>query len=130
MKAIQLSRFSGLLLVAGLFSLSSCHPDDPTPPGITDFCADINSATSWTNTRAGVDHRVTCLITVNSDMVIEEGTEIEFAEGAGIIVADAGSLKVNGTAANNVTMRGLTGATGEWNGLWFQSMDDNNELNY
>ena len=52
------------------------------------------------------------------------------AEGAGIIVADAGSLKVNGTAANNVTMRGLTGATGEWNGLWFQSMDDNNELNY
>jgi hypothetical protein len=62
-------------------------------------------------------------------MVIQEGTEIEFAEGAGIIIGTAGSLKVNGTAASMVIMRGV-GGTAAWKGLWFQSMDDNNELKY
>lgn len=128
MNKIDLKASIGALAIAGLFSLSSCHPD-PVEPGLADFCDDINAGTTWANNREGVDYRVTCVITVNNDMVIQEGTEIEFGDGAGIIVGNTGSLKVAGTDANRVIMRGLNG-TGEWKGLWFQSADDNNELKY
>lgn len=124
----------GVLAIAGLFTLSSCDPDEtptPTPvPGLTDFCDDIDGATTWTNNRDGADYRVSCIITVTSEMIIDEGTEIEFKDGAGIIVEPGGSLKVRGTSGNMVSMHGITNAVGSWKGLWILSNSNNNELNY
>lgn len=123
----------GALAIAGLFTLSSCDPDETTPtptPGLTDFCDDIDGATTWNNNRDGVDYRVSCVITVTSEMIIDEGTEIEFKDGAGIVVEPGGSLKVRGTSGNMVSMHGITNPIGSWKGLWIKSNSNNNELNY
>ena len=119
----------GALAIAGLFSLSSCHPDPDPVVALTDYCGDVSVPTTWTNNREGVDYRVGCTFTISSDMVIEEGTEIEFKNGTGIIVGTGGSLMVKGTASNMVTLHGMSGG-GSWLGLWFQSNSVNNELTY
>jgi hypothetical protein len=131
MNRITLKASFGALAIAGLFNLSSCSPDpDPVVPGLTDYCGDVSGPTTWSNSRTGVDYRVSCIITVTSEMVIEEGTEIEFKDGAGIIIEDGGSLKVNGSATGVVMMHGSTSSTGVWKGLWFKSNSNNNELKH
>jgi hypothetical protein len=124
-----------LLLLVSILNLSSCRrPDDDPDPDpstvLTDFCGNITTATTWTNNRTGVDYRVSCIIYVSADLVIEEGTEIEFKDGAGIVVEDGGSLRANGTAANKVQMHGATAGSGTWKGLWFQSASNNNILEH
>lgn len=122
----------GALAIAGLFSFSSCTPDpvEPPTPTVIDYCGDVNAATTWTNRNEGLDYRVTCDFTINADMVIEEGTEIEFANGKGVIVSHDGSLWVKGTADKMVTIHGTGMAAGSWKGIWFQSNDDKNTLDY
>lgn len=122
----------GALAIAGLFSFSSCTPDpvDPPAPIVIDYCGDVNAPTTWTNRNEGLDYRVTCDFTINADMVIEEGTEIEFVNGKGVIVGNDGSLWVKGTNEKRVNIHGTAMAQGSWKGIWFQSNDDKNKLEF
>lgn len=125
-----LLKTGALLLAALMLLVASCRPDRTPSPTEIDLCGDVNSASTWSNRYDGVDYRVTCVITVNADLVIAEGTEIEFTDGAGIVVENEGSLKVSGSPSAPVVLRSSNGLPGGWKGLWFKSMDDNNELRH
>lgn len=68
---------------------------------------------------------------VEAALTIEHGVTIHFPQDQGMIVDTAGSLTVNGTAADPVLLRGDNEvATGYWQGLRIESNSSANKLTY
>jgi len=67
-----------------------------------------------------------------SNLTIEAGSEIVFGSGAGIATVSSQEtfLKVNGTEANHVIMRGEVATAGAWLGLYIPTSNAQNEFNY
>ncbi|MEM1259106.1 MAG: IPT/TIG domain-containing protein [Bacteroidota bacterium] len=75
---------------------------------------------------------------INNDVTIEEGTTMEFTNGAGLRLGEqssdcataTGSLNAAGTLENPITFQGVTEGRGTWLGLGFNSSSPNNKLMY
>lgn len=118
------------ILIMTVF-ISACHHDDTTtitPQSIS--CNDVNTDVVWADRGDGVDYTVDCVITTYAKITIEPGVVIKFSNNAGIIVASGGSLKAIGTLDKPIVLEGDVDANGVWKGLYFQSNNVENELNY
>ncbi|MFH1468088.1 MAG: MopE-related protein [Pseudomonadota bacterium] len=105
--------------------------DDGCP---AEHCGTISADETW----ATGAHLVTCDVYVHGTaapvLTIEDGAEIAFAAGAGIIVGNGGhgALDVQGTAGLGVTFTSAQAspAPGDWDGLQFSTYDDGSVLEY
>lgn len=93
----------------------------------------IETGVSWIDCQVPylVGERV-YISTAAGMLTIQEGTTIKFKSGAGIgtDAYEQAALKINGTAANRVTLTGEAGTPGSWSGICFQSTNANNEIKY
>lgn len=121
-----------LLLATIAIDLQSCRRDEPEPidPDVPTLCGDVSTATTWGNNRPGVDYIVTCQIGVNAALTIAPGTEIAFQNDAGLVIENGGSLKMIGTGAEPITLRGTSEAAGAWKGMFILSDNVENEISY
>jgi hypothetical protein len=113
--AVRWPYIVGLLCVIfafGLFVPASRAARAPIVSGIT-IDADITSDTTWS--RANSPYLVTVPISVTNTatLTIEPGVEVQFAEGAGLLIA--GGLNSQGTHAQQVRMVAVSRAL--WQGL-------------
>jgi len=67
----------------------------------------------------GIPYKFTGLIKFNKPLTILSGVKIYFTRTAGMIVS--GNLSINGSASKPVTIDGLTGTSGSWNGIYVKS---------
>ncbi|MEL7222910.1 MAG: hypothetical protein AAGJ93_16430, partial [Bacteroidota bacterium] len=136
MKYLQFFFFS-TLFSASLF-WSACEEDPLIEPPIetaptTLACDFFSSGTAQTLTNdpnKPVDYIVNCVMDLEVAVDIEPGTVVEFAAGAGWYVRPSGSLKAVGTAANPITLNGMTATAGYWKGILFDSDNPNNRLEF
>lgn len=116
-----------VLTVAALTVLSACGgpagPDGGGPPPSGE-CAvtiteDITIPTLLTNRGAGCDYLVAGDLRVTSSLLIDPGTEIQFAQDTRWRIEDTGSINAVGTQDDQITLRGAVNTTGFWYGLCF-----------
>ncbi|MEY2409869.1 MAG: hypothetical protein QOF48_2539 [Verrucomicrobiota bacterium] len=81
----------------------------------------VSSDTTWT--AAGGPYYVTASLTIPSGvtLVIEPGTTVYFAAGAGLTVTGTGRLLAEGTATQRIRFTRLPGAAGTWANLYFNA---------
>lgn len=72
----------------------------------------------------------------NKTLTIEAGARIHFHDNSGLIVDEAGTLKVNGTLSEKVTFEGdrlesfFEKVPGQWGTIWMRAGSRDNELNH
>ncbi|MCW5909345.1 MAG: hypothetical protein KIS94_15875 [Chitinophagales bacterium] len=120
--------------------LQSCKKEpilsDIAPYGKDQSQAQIVSFTSVNNNLtledrvSGVDYIITQNIEVNALLTIQPGVTIMFADGAGIIVNEQGSLLAEGTAAKQIRFTSKSGKRGAWKGITILSNSSKNVLSY
>ena len=67
----------------------------------------------------GVPYKFTGLVKFNKSLTILPDVELYFTRTAGMIIT--GNLNINGSASKPVTINGLTGTAGSWNGMYVKS---------
>ena len=83
------------------------------------IASDITIPTRLTNRADGCDYRVEGSVRVTGALVIDAGTEIQFAQDSRLQIADTGSMHAVGTEEQRITLRGAVNTTGYWYGLCF-----------
>ena len=58
---------------------------------------------------------------INTDVIVQPGTDFRFAAGAKMIVWSGASLNCVGTASNRITFEGNSATPGSWEGIRFNS---------
>ena len=98
--------------------------------GVSSSRSDIEEDVVWQ--RAPLPYFVDVDIRVEESLTIESGNEIIFASGTGIDVPSntGGFLKIDGTDANHVIMRGEVAVAGAWLGLDIKTNNPQNIFNY
>ena len=88
----------------------------------------INTETVLKNGIAAVDYKIAanCVVDITAALTIEPGVVIEFEENAGLGVYDQGSIKVIGTEASPITLKGAEDVTGYWRGIHIETNSFNN----
>lgn len=81
--------------------------------------ADITIPTRLANLGSGCDYLVAEYLNVTSELVIEAGTEVQFAQDSGWQFSQGGSLQAVGTEDQRIALRGVVNTTGYWYGLCF-----------
>ncbi len=91
--------------------------------------ANIAQPTKWSklNVPYLIEGKV---LDVTDAFTLEAGTEIVFQENGGIGVYDQGSLAVQGTASEPVSMKGFSPIPGFWRGIHMETTSIENSLNY
>lgn len=67
----------------------------------------------------GIPYKFTGLVKFNKPLTILPGVELYFTRTAGMIVT--GNLNINGSASKPVSIDGLTGTPGSWNGIYVKN---------
>jgi len=135
MKTTKLFLIAFLGLALGI---TSCNKDDDNTqePDVEPITLDCNSFKS-NNTNAitllqnrgnGVDYIITCKISVEVDLIIEPGVNIEFTTGAGMEIQSSGSINAVGTSADRITFSGVNKVKGSWLGILNRSDDVKNRF--
>ena len=90
----------------------------------------LTVTSSWEN--APIPYFIDFNLELYSSLTIEAGSEIIFGSGAGLAAVSSQEtfLKVNGTEANHVIMRGQVATSGAWLGLYIPTSNAQNEFNY
>ena len=76
------------------------------------------------------------LVEPGQTLVLNAGTRLHFAPNSGLIVADGGSLQINGTFENRVIFEGMRmdasyrNITGQWDRIWLMSGSVDNRVNW
>ncbi len=70
-------------------------------------------------TNFGIPYKFTGLLKFNKPLTILPGVEIYFTRTAGMIVT--GDLNINGSSSKPVTIDGLAGTPGSWNGIYVKN---------
>ena len=102
-------------------------PEDDDPVTVdcdaaTSLSDDITSAT----TLSLACYLVTTNVTVSAALTLPPGAVLEFETNSGLRVADGGSLRAAGTAANPIILRSRSGDSNDWRGVGiFTSSADN-----
>lgn len=120
-----------------LLTITSCEEDEvepptpaPTPaPAATVLPCDFfeTDRILVNDTTKDVDYIIDCFIYANgsTEITIEEGVTIEFAEDAGIFMDDNSRLIAEGTAEAPITFSGTDKTKGSWRGIFIDSYGDN-----
>ncbi len=92
------------------------------------YSAEFQTPSVWKN--INVPYRVTTLygtqVNARGELTIEPGVIIEMAAGTSFNIRDTGGLKMVGTAALPIIIRGVNDVPGAWNGI---KMDGTNSMN-
>lgn len=104
----------------------------PSAETVTLDCRGVLETTTWFNGPAAVDYIVPngCVIDITEALTIEAGTVIQMGENSGIGVYDNGSIKMIGTAAAPIIIRGADAAAGYWRGIHIETVSVNNVMEY
>lgn len=78
----------------------------------------------------GVDYIVTHNIVITGNVTINPGVTIQFAEGAGFLVEEQGSIIAKGAVSNEIYFNAQNGKRGGWLGITFLSNSPRNVLSY
>jgi hypothetical protein len=120
-RAIGSAGTSGYTNVASLTTPVAC-------PAATAVSQDISVPTTWNAGVAGCVHfHVTGTINVTAHLTISPGTVVSFAAGAGMIVANPGSLSAFGSPTASIHFTGDQPVRGYWKGITFTA--NNNAAN-
>lgn len=143
MKMIKI-KFKTILFVfvAGM-ALAACKKDDPIEPDPQEnngpTILNCNSFQQnnpdailiLTNRSAGVDYIIVdCVASVEVDLVIEPGVEIEFSDGTGLHVRQQGSINALGSESEPIVFTGVTKEQGSWKGIITSSQKVKNRFEY
>ncbi len=92
---------------------------------------DISDDFVFENSKATIDYVIDCELEIKdgANVTVEPGTVIAFKAGAGILLSD-GSFKAVGTETDSIYMIGRQNVRGFWLGLFFNTNNPNNELEY
>ncbi len=63
-------------------------------------------------------------------LTIQAGADLQFAANTGIGVYGSAYLRMEGSSSQNVSLRGMTNTAGSWKGVYFESNNTQNSLNY
>lgn len=66
----------------------------------------------------------------NGGLTIAAGADIEFSANCGIGAYGTSYLRFEGNSTQNVSLRGLTNTAGSWLGVYFETNNTQNSLNY
>jgi hypothetical protein len=75
-------------------------------------------------------HRVTTNITVSAALTLLPGTVLQFETSSGLRVADGGSLRAEGTAANPIRLTSASGDPNDWRGVGIFTSSSNNVFDH
>jgi hypothetical protein len=84
----------------------------------------------WKNFEDNTSFRALGDLTINSGLLISEGTTIRFASDVGLEVSGDGYLIARGTETEKVTFTGLVEEAGFWKGIVIFNNNINNELDH
>lgn len=145
MKTIQIKFKTLLILLVLGFSLTNCSKEDDGPdnpdPQVSNEPIILNcNSFQQNNTDAilllenrndGVDYIIVdCVASVEVDLIIEPGVEIEFSDGTGLVVRQEGSIKAVGTESEPITFTAVTKTKGAWVGIISSSQKVKNRFDY
>ncbi len=92
---------------------------------------DINDPTTWTAGDAGcVHYHVTGVLNVRGRLTISPGTVVSFSAGAGLTVANGGSIGAFGSPTAGIRLTGDQPVRGYWKGITFLANNVANDLSY
>lgn len=78
-----------------------------------------------------ISYTVANEIDIEATLTVEPGTVIEFENGTGFEIREAGALNAEGTEDEQIIFTGTDGQPGWWNGLFFRDSENlNNVLDY
>ena len=89
---------------------------------------------TWTNDKPHVIYGY-AIVDSGETLSIEQGTNVHIHPGSGIIVLSSGTLKINGTTINPVTIQGdrlgmdYQDVPGQWDRIWFSNLTHSNLVN-
>jgi hypothetical protein len=81
-------------------------------------------------------HIIYGYLLVQNELILPAGIRLHFAPNAGLIVAEGGSLKVEGSFENEVIFEGMRidanyrNSTAQWDRIWFLSGSVDNSINW
>lgn len=137
MKTTKLFLIAFLGLALGI---TSCNKDDDNTqePDVEPITLDCNSfksnnpnaITLLENRGNGVDYIITCKISVEVDLIIEPGVNIEFTTGAGMEITTTGSVNAVGSSSDRITFSGVSKVKGSWLGILNRSNDVKNRFEH
>ncbi|SMG50765.1 hypothetical protein SAMN05661096_03732 [Marivirga sericea] len=84
----------------------------------------------WKNFEDNTSFRALGNLTVNSGLLISEGTTISFASDVGLEVSGDGYLIAKGTETEKITFTGVIEEAGFWKGIVIYNNNINNELDH
>ena len=123
-RAVGAAGTSGYSNVASLTTPTGC-------PAATAVAQDINDPTTWSAGPAGcVHYHVTGVLNVRGRLTIQQGTVVSFAAGAGLTVANGGSIGAFGTPTAGIRITGDQAVRGYWKGITFLANNVANDLSY
>jgi len=76
----------------------------------------------------GVDYIFQSSVDVNAALVLEPGVTVMFADGAGLIIKEEGTITAIGTTANPIYLTSKSGKRGAWKGITVLSNNSQNVL--
>lgn len=96
------------------------------------YSAEFQTPSVWKN--INVPYRVTTLygsaVVARGELTIEPGVTIEMAPGTSINIRETGGLKMVGTAASPIIIRGVNTVPGSWNGIKMDGTNPMNEIGF
>lgn len=119
-----------------IFIISSCTKENENGGGVTftpiNLECQYQTDTNLTNHNPnGVDYIASCDVEIqDGTFTIEEGTTIQFADGASMIISLDGILKARGKSGNPITMTGTDSGTPTWRGIYINSSIGSNVLEH
>ena len=82
---------------------------------------------NWNN---GIDYIVNCVAEVTGDLIINPGVEIRFANDAGLVIQESGSIAAVGEEDDPIIFTGEDSLAGSWRGIQSYSSDVKNQLRH
>jgi len=89
---------------------------------------------SFTNTQK--PHVIYGYLVVKNTLILDAGTRLHFAPNSGLIVADGGSLRINGSLGHEVVFDGMRmdaayrNITGQWDRIWLAPGSVDNSIHW
>ena len=101
------------------------------------FVADIAETVTWRS--LPVPYRISPAnngmftivgIVDNGGLTVEAGADLQFSADCGIGVYNSAYISMEGTASQNVSLRGINSDAGSWMGVYFESNNTANSLDF
>lgn len=122
------------LIIAALpvLMIGSCKKKEDKKVAVPEkiSCNNISTDKTLSDRGEGIDYILDCVVTITGKLTISPGVVIQCKANSGFWVQGSGSLIAAGTAASPINFKAETEVPGLWKGIYFQSNNPLNELNY